>query len=92
MNFAIRVQISECIMCHLGSLYNFRVQIRRSDDPQRSTVILQEERSNGGGELMKLLCVCSPTQHKGSFRCRLHRAEYVWGCKSGNLSSGDQME
>ncbi|KAK9690286.1 hypothetical protein RND81_09G118300 [Saponaria officinalis] len=23
-------------------------------------------------------CVCSPTQHPGSFRCRNHRAEYQW--------------
>nr|KYP49330.1 hypothetical protein KK1_028968 [Cajanus cajan] len=23
-------------------------------------------------------CVCSPSQHPGSFRCRLHHAEYVW--------------
>ncbi|KAL2321256.1 hypothetical protein Fmac_030225 [Flemingia macrophylla] len=23
-------------------------------------------------------CVCSPSQHPGSFRCRLHHADYVW--------------
>ncbi|RDX89769.1 hypothetical protein CR513_28465, partial [Mucuna pruriens] len=23
-------------------------------------------------------CVCSPSQHPGSFRCRLHHGEYVW--------------
>lgn len=23
-------------------------------------------------------CVCSPSQHPGSFRCRQHQAKYVW--------------
>ncbi|BAU02847.1 uncharacterized protein HKW66_Vig0123450 [Vigna angularis] len=23
-------------------------------------------------------CACSPSQHPGSFRCRLHHGEYVW--------------
>ncbi|KAG4992056.1 hypothetical protein AAZX31_09G172300 [Glycine max] len=23
-------------------------------------------------------CVCSPSQHPGSFRCRLHHVKYVW--------------
>ncbi|KAI6679469.1 hypothetical protein NL676_033350 [Syzygium grande] len=27
----------------------------------------------------KRRCVCSPTRHPGSFRCRHHRTEYVWG-------------
>ncbi|OAY27324.1 hypothetical protein MANES_16G116800v8 [Manihot esculenta] len=24
-------------------------------------------------------CICSPTRHPGSFRCRHHRADYAWG-------------
>ncbi|KAK9268872.1 hypothetical protein L1049_000637 [Liquidambar formosana] len=24
-------------------------------------------------------CVCSPTRHPGSFRCKHHHGEYVWG-------------
>ncbi|RCV27629.1 hypothetical protein SETIT_5G339600v2 [Setaria italica] len=24
-------------------------------------------------------CVCSPTAHRGSFRCRWHRVGYEWG-------------
>ncbi|KAF9615238.1 hypothetical protein IFM89_022500 [Coptis chinensis] len=24
-------------------------------------------------------CLCSPTQHPGSFRCRHHQADYQWG-------------
>lgn len=37
--------------------------------------VVQEANDRGGA--MKR-CVCSPTRHAGSFRCRLHIAEYVW--------------
>lgn len=36
-----------------------------------------EAGSRGGGVMRQ--CMCSPTGHAGSFRCRLHIAEYVWG-------------
>ncbi|KAH1105521.1 hypothetical protein J1N35_009289 [Gossypium stocksii] len=26
-------------------------------------------------------CLCSPTKHPGSFRCRHHIAEYAWGAR-----------
>ncbi|KAI9119027.1 hypothetical protein K1719_009702 [Acacia pycnantha] len=29
-----------------------------------------------GGTMRR--CVCSPSQHPGSFRCRHHHAQYVW--------------
>ncbi|GLU09851.1 hypothetical protein SLE2022_266900 [Rubroshorea leprosula] len=32
----------------------------------------------GGAGLTKR-CVCSPSTHPGSFKCRHHRAEYLWG-------------
>lgn len=35
----------------------------------------------GGSSGMKVSmkrCVCSPSQHPGSFRCRQHQAKYVW--------------
>lgn len=33
----------------------------------------------GGGESGSVKrCVCSPSQHPGSFRCRQHHGEYVW--------------
>lgn len=35
------------------------------------------EGSGGDGSIK--YCVCSPTRHPGSFRCRHHHAEYVWG-------------
>ncbi|KAG8055190.1 hypothetical protein GUJ93_ZPchr0001g30114 [Zizania palustris] len=28
-------------------------------------------------------CVCSPTAHRGSFRCRWHRRSYEWGAARG---------
>ncbi|XAR53324.1 hypothetical protein NMG60_11021845 [Bertholletia excelsa] len=40
-----------------------------------STVVVEGD--GGGGRLKQ--CVCSPTRHPGSFRCRHHRSEYVWG-------------
>ena len=34
--------------------------------------------SSSGGGSANMRCLCSPTGHPGSFRCRLHRSEYVW--------------
>lgn len=34
--------------------------------------------TGGAGSIVKQ-CLCSPTKHPGSFRCRQHHAEYVWG-------------
>ncbi|OWM89914.1 hypothetical protein CDL15_Pgr012551 [Punica granatum] len=33
----------------------------------------------GGGGSVTKQCICSPTSHAGSFRCRQHHGEYVWG-------------
>ena len=30
-------------------------------------------------------CVCSPSQHPGSFRCRRHQAKYVWHSRTLKL-------
>ncbi|KAK8682878.1 hypothetical protein V6N13_038959 [Hibiscus sabdariffa] len=32
-----------------------------------------------GGSTDSMKCLCSPTKHPGSFRCRYHHVEYVWG-------------
>ncbi|CAI0543239.1 unnamed protein product [Linum tenue] len=40
---------------------------------------------DGGGGMR--WCVCSPTTHPGSFRCRYHRAGYVWGAAAGAAAS-----
>nr|GLL49042.1 hypothetical protein HannXRQ_Chr10g0317871 [Ipomoea trifida] len=38
-----------------------------------------EDSGNGGGGEPLRRCLCSPTTHPGSFRCRYHVAAYVWG-------------
>ncbi|GMH03291.1 hypothetical protein Nepgr_005130 [Nepenthes gracilis] len=40
-----------------------------------------------GGSVKK--CVCSPTRHPGSFRCRHHHAEYVW---RGNVAQKSPLK
>ena len=53
-----------------------------------STTVTREARgdpvgggnSGQGGSIRR--CVCSPSQHPGSFRCRRHHAEYVWRGKT----------
>ncbi|KAF5793256.1 hypothetical protein HanRHA438_Chr09g0427571 [Helianthus annuus] len=38
----------------------------------------------GGGEeerRVKKQCLCSPTHHPGSFRCRHHHSEYIWAAR-----------
>ncbi|KAI9128966.1 hypothetical protein K1719_000449 [Acacia pycnantha] len=40
---------------------------------------------------VKKYCICSPTHHPGSFRCRQHRADYAWRGKSGQLSSSPSL-
>ncbi|KAL6537537.1 hypothetical protein OROMI_026071 [Orobanche minor] len=34
--------------------------------------------AGGGGCRNTKVCVCSPTGHPGSFRCRHHHGEYKW--------------
>ncbi|KAE9464428.1 hypothetical protein C3L33_03650, partial [Rhododendron williamsianum] len=38
--------------------------------------VVVEAAAQGGGRVKQ--CVCSPTRHPGSFRCRHHHGEYVW--------------
>ncbi|KAE9588198.1 hypothetical protein Lal_00002873 [Lupinus albus] len=35
-----------------------------------------DDNSSQGGSGKR--CVCSPSQHPGSFRCRQHHDQYVW--------------
>lgn len=43
---------------------------------QQATVNTAGANSGSGGGMKR--CVCSPTHHPGSFRCRYHHAEYEW--------------
>lgn len=40
---------------------------------------------NGSSAAARMLkqCVCSPTHHPGSFRCRQHHADYKWAAQLG---------
>ncbi|KAL3735843.1 hypothetical protein ACJRO7_024897 [Eucalyptus globulus] len=35
-------------------------------------------RASGGAKGARGWCLCSPTVHPGSFRCRYHRSKYVF--------------
>ncbi|TMW93383.1 hypothetical protein EJD97_011813 [Solanum chilense] len=37
-----------------------------------------------GSAVMAKQCICSPTGHPGSFRCRHHHADYKWVVPLGN--------
>lgn len=40
---------------------------------------------------MRMACLCAPTTHAGSFRCRLHRAN-SWGGRAGPVRHGQDLE
>ncbi|GAB2292229.1 hypothetical protein Dimus_026478, partial [Dionaea muscipula] len=84
---------SSCHMCHpagfleLGYIYPRPVQ---AGPPIQESTMAPAARGSpttrggpggGGGEH---ICVCSPTRHPGSFRCRHHRGGYVWRRGSGS--------
>ncbi|KAL5768861.1 hypothetical protein ACOSP7_015407 [Xanthoceras sorbifolium] len=59
---------------------------------QTSTAVEQlptdQVAGRAGGGVPTKQCVCSPTTHPGSFRCRHHHAaEYVWG--GGRITRND---
>ncbi|KAF4365442.1 hypothetical protein F8388_012807 [Cannabis sativa] len=75
-------------MCYSGvalvnNLRDLTLQ-RRWDALQASIVgVASAEAAEVAGEgssgpRVKQYCLCSPTQHPGSFRCRQHQAEYSW--------------
>lgn len=60
--------------------YGYR-RDRRLVVPAESTVVEgvgSQHVAAGGGGVTRQYCVCSPTRHPGSFRCRLHQREYEW--------------
>ncbi|KQK10064.1 hypothetical protein BRADI_2g51716v3 [Brachypodium distachyon] len=64
-------------MCHPGlpPLPPGCVVRRRARDAAAPTPVPQRQRH--------YYCVCSPTSHRGSFRCRWHRSSYQWGSGRG---------
>ncbi|KAL9224496.1 hypothetical protein vseg_000522 [Gypsophila vaccaria] len=41
-------------------------------------VVGPPQAAEGGSGEGRKVCLCSPTSHPGSFRCRYHHAEYEW--------------
>ncbi|KAG8636358.1 uncharacterized serine-rich protein C215.13 [Manihot esculenta] len=50
--------------------HSFRFSIGRSSSPNRSITVTKQ---NNPISLPKKTCMCSPTTHRGSFRCSLHK-------------------
>ncbi|KAK9697725.1 hypothetical protein RND81_08G056600 [Saponaria officinalis] len=46
--------------------------------PSFNDVVNPTQTVMAGGAEGRKMCVCSPTRHPGSFRCRYHHAEYEW--------------
>uniref|UniRef100_A0A3Q7GZM0 Uncharacterized protein n=1 Tax=Solanum lycopersicum TaxID=4081 RepID=A0A3Q7GZM0_SOLLC len=55
--------------------------------------VVSREVSNGNGSSAEAgtmkQCVCSPTHHPGSFRCRHHHADYKWAAQQGTIKTAD---
>lgn len=54
----------------------------QEDTPQQvaagASVRIRLEGGGGASGGVTKQCVCSPTRHPGSFRCRYHHTEYKW--------------
>ncbi|WOH03570.1 hypothetical protein DCAR_0622969 [Daucus carota subsp. sativus] len=66
-------------MCYSLGAYN---SVNRSSrvQPVDRQQVTAEARLGGqrGPVARKQRCLCSPTSHPGSFRCRYHQAKYQW--------------
>lgn len=80
-------------MCHgdfvlIDAVDNWRSRRRQFAWPETAVVVevvnqqAQTEHArgvdgNGGSGATRRYCICSPTRHPGSFRCRYHRSEFL---------------
>lgn len=70
-------------MCHTRWNESRGVQIVVDTEPeQEPAVVLVAGQGHGGEDGSTKQCVCSPSKHPGSFRCRHHQAKYVWRSKT----------
>lgn len=53
---------------------------------QQAPIELPRGVDGGGASATKKYCLCSPTRHPGSFRCRYHRSKYIWVGRLGPMS------
>lgn len=72
-------------MCYSGVPYwignhEKYVHIAREQVPVQTSAASTGGRGVGAGAGARIAkqCVCSPTIHPGSFRCRHHHADYKW--------------
>ncbi|KVI06003.1 hypothetical protein Ccrd_015676 [Cynara cardunculus var. scolymus] len=71
-------------MCYPASItlnHEFDIRIRRL--PAAAALnhhqhVVVDGHGHGGAAQVKKQCLCSPTVHPGSFRCRHHHSKYVW--------------
>lgn len=72
---------------------DMKVQISSRNEVMQGSGILEYNGSHSQGGLLrqpsmnKNNCLCSPTTHAGSFRCRLHRTPSLLRTKSMESSS-----
>ncbi|GFS41001.1 hypothetical protein Acr_00g0071660 [Actinidia rufa] len=59
--------------------------VPRAPETGQAPRVVNEAAAQGGGGGSGGLkrCVCSPTRHPKSFRCRYHHDEYVWSGGGG---------
>ncbi|KAI3850379.1 hypothetical protein MKW92_005399 [Papaver armeniacum] len=57
-----------------------REAIRRGHHDQEVEMVVSTAAAATTSSTTKVqYCLCSPTQHPGSFRCKHHQNEYQWG-------------
>ncbi|KAI3714609.1 hypothetical protein L6452_21566 [Arctium lappa] len=74
-------------MCYQNSCYSGLENLMKTRwyiPDQAPRIVAEEDGGRGGGgggaaNGMSNRCLCSPTSHPGSFRCRHHHNEYIWG-------------
>ncbi|KAL4179768.1 hypothetical protein AMTRI_Chr13g121730 [Amborella trichopoda] len=76
-------------MCPEGLLLNHKTVlppelwpvVERQQQQHEDAAQNQPATAEAKVEEKKTWCICSPTTHPGSFRCRYHRKYYQWGSK-----------
>lgn len=78
---------AHCVSVHdkLGERRGRFVHPDTREDVQIQVSRVSTENEAAVGKMKQ--CVCSPTHHPGSFRCRHHHADYKWVAQHGNQTS-----
>ncbi|CAI9281233.1 unnamed protein product [Lactuca saligna] len=76
-----------CYPAGVSSISGHESEIRIRRLAALATAVNHREAGGGGG--VKKQCLCSPTIHPGSFRCRHHHSEYVWFVRPHSKSAAN---